>query len=114
MAAKLVYECPICGLVSSGPQSCPACGTDDGPVSVPNTGANQSETDSSSEPIDLPFDLEGDTPSPSSSNLPFGLEEVPEAPAEVSLVLGLEGSPEENPSSPLAFGLDYMPDEADE
>ena len=108
-----MYECPICGLVSSGPPSCPACGTDDGSVSVPSIGSDQSETESSSEPIDLPFDLEGDAPTPS-SNLPFGLEEVPEAPADVGLMFGLEDSPEENPSSPLAFGLDYIPDDADE
>ena len=109
-----MYECPICGLVSSGLPACPACGTDDGSVSVPSIGSDQSETESSSEPIDLPFDLEGDAPTPSSSNLPFGLEEVPEAPADVDLMFGLEDSPEENPSSPLAFGLDHIPDDADE
>jgi len=109
-----VYECPICGLVSSGLPSCPTCGTDDGSVSVPSIGSDQSETESSAEPIDLPFDLEGDTPTSPSSNLPFGLEEVPEAPADVDLRFGLEDSPGENPPSPLAFGLDSMPDEADE
>ena len=109
-----MYECPICGLVSSGPSSCPACGTDDGSVSVPSIGSDQSETESSSEPIDLPFDLEGDTPTSPSSNLPFGLEEVPEAPADVGLMSGLEDSPEENPSIPLAFGLDHIPDEVEE
>ena len=109
-----MYECPICGLVSSGPPSCPACGTDDGSVSVPSIGSDQSETESSSEPIDLPFDLERDALPSLSSNLPFGLEEVPEAPADVDLMFGLEDSPEENPSIPLAFGLDHIPDEADE
>ena len=109
-----MYECPICGLVSSGLPSCPACGTDDGSVSVPSIGSDQSETESSSEPIDLPCDLEGDTPTSPSSNLPFGLEEVPEAPADVDLMFGLEDSPGENPPSPLAFGLDHIPDEADE
>ena len=109
-----MYESPICGLVSSGLPSCPACGTDDGSVSVPSIGSDQSETESSSEPIDLPFDLEGDTPTSPSSNLPFGLEEVPEAPADVDLMFGLEDSPGENPPSPLAFGLDHIPDEADE
>ena len=109
-----MYECPICGLVSSGLPSCPACGTDDGSVSVPSIGSDQSETESSSEPIGLPFDLEGDALPSLSSNLPFGLEEVPEAPADVDLMFGLEDSPEENPPSPLAFGLDHIPDEADE
>ena len=109
-----MYECPICGLVSSGLPSCPACGTDDGSVSVPSIGSDQSETESSSEPIDLPFDLEGDAPSSPLSDLPFGLEEVPEAPTDVGPMFGLEGSPEENPPSPLAFGLDHIPDEADE
>ena len=109
-----MYECPICGLVSSGLPSCPACGTDDGSVSVPSIGSDQSEIESSSEPIDLPFDLEGDTSPSPSSNLPFGLEEVPEAPADVDLRFGLEDSPGENPPSPLAFGLDHIPDEADE
>ena len=109
-----MYECPICGLVSSGLPSCPACGTDDGSVSVPSIGSDQSENESSSEPIDLPFDLEGDALPSLSSNLPFGLEEVPEAPADVDLMFGLEDSPGENPPSPLAFGLDHIPDEADE
>ena len=109
-----MYECPICGLVSSGPPSCPACGTDDGLISVPSTQSDQSETESPSEPTDLPFDLEGDGPPPPSSDLPFGLEEVPEAPTDVRLVFDLEDSPEENPPSQLAFGLDHIPDEVEE
>ena len=83
-------------------------------AAYPSIGSDQSETESSSDPIGLPFDLEGDAPSSPSSDLPFGLEEVPEAPADVGLMFGLEDSPEENPSSPLAFGLDYIPDDADE
>ena len=107
-----MYECPICGLVSSGTSSCPACGSVDKPPE--EALANDSpEATPSSEPLDLPFGLQGEAP-PVPSDLPFGLEEVPRNDSAAALALGLEAIPEPSLSSPLAFGLEHMPDESEE
>ena len=106
-----MYECPICGLVSSGPSSCPACGS--------NEPLEEGEADSSpeaappSEPLDLPFGLQGEAP-PVPSDLPFGLEDVPSETSAAPLALGLEAIPESPPPRPLAFGLEHMPGESEE
>ena len=106
-----MYECPICGLVSSGPSSCPACGS--------NEPLEGGEADSSpeaappSELLDLPFGLQGEAP-PVPSDLPFGLEDVPSETSAAPLALGLEAIPESPPPRPLAFGLEHMPGESEE
>jgi hypothetical protein len=107
-----VYECPICGLVSSGTSSCPTCGSDE---ETPNEGAANSSPKSTqtNENLDLPFDLEGQAPPVPSSDLPFGLEEVSNEVSAPSLALGLEGIPEATISNPLAYGLEHIPDEAE-
>ena len=67
-----------------------------------------------SEPLDLPFGLQGEAP-PVPSDLPFGLEEVPSETSVAPLALGLEAIPEpSSSSSPLAFGLEHIPGESEE
>ena len=107
-----MYECPICGLVSAGPLSCPACGSD--AKSPEEALANDPpETTPSSKPLDLPFGLQGEAP-PVPSDLPFGLEEVPRKDSAAPLALGLEAIPEPPSPSPLAFGLEHIPGESEE
>jgi len=107
-----VYECPICGLVSSGSLSCPTCGSDEEP---PKEGVEESSLKSTqtNENLDLPFGLEGQTPPAPSSDLPFGLEEVSNEVSAPPLALGLEGIPEATTPDPLVFGLEHMPDESE-
>ena len=107
-----MYECPICGLVSSGTSSCPTCGSDE---ETPKEGAVDSSPKSaqSNENLDLPFGLEGQAPPVPSSDLPFGLEEVTNEVSAPSLALGLEGIPEATTPGPLAYGLEHMPDESE-
>ena len=107
-----MYECPICGLVSSGTSSCPTCGSDE---ETPKEGAADSSPKSaqSNENLNLPFGLEGQAPPVPSSDLPFGLEEVSNEVSAPSLALGLEGIPEATTPSPLAFDLEHMPDESE-
>jgi len=109
-----VYECPICGLVSAGSPSCPACGSDEGSGPAPVTELEHSDTESSPEPIDLPFDLDRDASIPASSELPFDLDVATEPPAEGSLLFGLEDSPGALSSTSLAFGLDHIPENDDD
>ena len=107
-----MYECPICGLVSSGPSSCPTCGSNDEPLEGSKADSSPKITPPS-EPLDLPFGLQGEAP-PVPSDLPFDLEQVSSETSAAPLALGLEAIPESPPSSPLAFGLEHMPSESEE
>ena len=112
-----MYECPICGLVSSGSSSCPTCGSDEEAPreELPGEDAEESSLKSTqtNENLDLPFGLEGQAPPVPSSDLPFGLEEVSNEISAPPLALGLEGIPEATTPDPLAFGLEHMPDESE-
>ena len=107
-----MYECPICGLVSSGSSSCPTCGSDEEPPREDAEGSSLKSTQTN-ENLDLPFGLEGQAPPVPSSDLPFGLEEVSNEISAPPLALGLEGIPEATTSDSLAFGLEHMPDESE-
>ena len=107
-----MYECPICGLVSSGSSSCPTCGSDEEPAKESAEESSFKSTQTN-ENLDLPFGLEGQAPPVPSSDLPFGLEEVSNEVSAPPLALGLEGIPEAPLPDSLAFGLEHMPDESE-
>lgn len=106
-----MYECPICGLVSSGASSCPTCGSDEESpqISLPSI---PKEDVPIIESLNLPFGLEGEAPPVPHSGLPFDLEETPETSPE-PLAFGLEAIPEGPPNSPLVFGLEQIPEESE-
>ena len=107
-----MYECPICGLVSSGTSSCPTCGSNEesSQISLANIPKEDSPI---AETLDLPFGLEGEAPPIPSSDLPFDLEGAPAEASPGTLAFGLEAIPEEPPNSPLVFGLEQMPEESE-